>query len=289
MARPKKQTVEYFPHFCGHKKTMFILEQKYGNDGYAFWFKLLEMLGSYEGHVIDLSNAADWEFLQSKTRLSEDTCHEILDLLAKLDAIDPELWEQKIVWSDNFVNGLTPVYSNRKAEIPLRPSFYGQKPTTDELLLEENHKGSKGSKGSKVEEVTEGNSAATTLSDAIKIFSNNCHPITSIESEKLAAYIEDGFDATVLIYAINKAVLSGARNMAYIDGILKRLRTAGILTMQAVEAAERDYQDKKAGKKTETVRGGNEYIPEKPPDAEQMAKNQEFMRGLLGSIGKGMN
>ena len=133
--------------------------------------------------------------------------------------------------------------------------------------------------------------ATITLSDAIKTFNQNIHPITPLEAEKLEAYIEDGFDATVITYAINKAVLAGARNMAYIDGILKRLRTAGILTMDAVESAERDYQDKKAGKQAhvETVRGGNTYEAEKPPDAEQMAKNQEFMRGLLGSIGKGMS
>lgn len=67
MARPKKQTVDYFPHSCVHKKTMFILEQKYGNDGYAFWFKLLEMLGSTEGHFLSLKNGMEWEFLIAKT------------------------------------------------------------------------------------------------------------------------------------------------------------------------------------------------------------------------------
>lgn len=45
MARPKKQTVDYFPHFVKGGRTIFILENKFGNDGYAFWFKLLEILG----------------------------------------------------------------------------------------------------------------------------------------------------------------------------------------------------------------------------------------------------
>ena len=67
MARPKKRTVDYFPHQCNHGKTMFILEQKYGNDGYAFWFKLLELLGTTEGHFLHLENSADWEFLHPKT------------------------------------------------------------------------------------------------------------------------------------------------------------------------------------------------------------------------------
>ena len=92
MARPKKETVDYFPHICAHKTTIFVLEQKYGNDGYAFWFKVLELLASSEGHYYDCRKPHLWEFLQAKTRLSEDKCNELLDLLAKLDAIDQELW-----------------------------------------------------------------------------------------------------------------------------------------------------------------------------------------------------
>lgn len=138
MARPKKQTVDYFPHYCSHGKTMFILEQKYGNDGYAFWFKLLEILGSTEGHYIRLENVPDWEFLQAKTHLDGDKCKEILDLLSQLGAIDEELWEQKIVWSDNFLKHIADVYKNRRVETPIKPSFYRQKPQLDLVSTEIN-------------------------------------------------------------------------------------------------------------------------------------------------------
>ena len=46
MARPAKLTVDYFPHIINQGKTIFIIENNYGNDGYAFWFKLLELLGA---------------------------------------------------------------------------------------------------------------------------------------------------------------------------------------------------------------------------------------------------
>ncbi len=138
MARPKKQTIDYFPHSCTHGKTMFIIEQKYGNDGYAFWFKLLELLGDTAGHYIDLNDEATQEFLQAKTRISWDLCHEILDLLAKLEAIDAELWEHKIVWSQNYVDGISDVYKNRRTEIPSRPSFYIEKPHDAGISTDEN-------------------------------------------------------------------------------------------------------------------------------------------------------
>ena len=133
MARPRKQTVDYFPHSCTHGKTMFVLEQRYGNDGYAFWFKLLEMLGGEEGHYLQLGTAPEWEFLLAKTRIDSDKCREILDLLATLGAIDAELWTEQVVWSDNFVDGVSDAYRNRKVEIPSKPSFLRKKSTSEEI------------------------------------------------------------------------------------------------------------------------------------------------------------
>lgn len=124
MARPKKKGVDYFPHDCTTGKTIFILEQKFGNDGYAFWFKLLEFLGTKEGHYLDCNDIEDMEFLQAKTRLSEVIVLEILDLLAKVQAIDRELWAKKIVWSQRFVDGVADVYVNRRIEKPPKPNNY---------------------------------------------------------------------------------------------------------------------------------------------------------------------
>ncbi len=131
MARSKKENVDYFPHTCKHGSTMFILEQRYSNNGYAFWFKLLELLGDTKGHFIDCNDPAKWEFLQAITHLSENICIEILDLLAKLNAIDNELWKEKIIWSDNFIKGIVDVYINRRVEIPAKPYFYSAKPRSD--------------------------------------------------------------------------------------------------------------------------------------------------------------
>lgn len=160
MARPKKETVDYFPHQCNHGKTMYIIEQKYGNDGYAFWFKLLELLGDSAGHYLDLNDDATFEFLQAKTRLSDSFCAEILDLLAKLGAIDPELWSVRVVWSQNFVDGISVVYTNRRAEIPSRPSFYMEKLTPAGVSTDENPQ-------SRVEETIVDKSRDSTTATAI--------------------------------------------------------------------------------------------------------------------------
>ena len=114
--RKNKYTVDYFPHYCRgqESKTMFILENKFGLIGYAVWYKTLELLGKTENHHIDLRDDTDLLFLVSKLKISEDKFIEIYDLLAKLDAIDLDLWNNKIIFSDNFVSNIEDAYVRRK-------------------------------------------------------------------------------------------------------------------------------------------------------------------------------
>ena len=123
MARsPAMQQVDFFPHMTRHGQTLFIVEKRFGNDGYAFWFKILEMLGSKNGHALDAKEADTWEFIQARTLCSETQCTEILTLLAKLEAIDRQLWEEdRVIWSQNLVDNLRQIYAKRKTGIPCKP------------------------------------------------------------------------------------------------------------------------------------------------------------------------
>lgn len=157
MARPAKKGVDYFSHDCVSGKTIYILEEKHGNDGYAFWFKLLEFLGTKQDHVLDCSNVPDMEYLQAKSRITREKMEEILCLLANLDAIDKELWSQKIVWSQGLIERISPVYVNRKLKTPSKPSFYARNPDQTAVSTEKSTqskvKESKGEK-SKVKSTT---------------------------------------------------------------------------------------------------------------------------------------
>ena len=136
MARPKKQTVDYFPHYCNGSRSLFILQSQHGNDGYAFWFKLLQILGKTEGHVFDYNNPDNWLFLITETHVPEDKAAAILETLATVGSIDKELWHQKIIWSQNFVDNVADVYMRRKVEKPLRPGSSRPAPaaTTTEAI-----------------------------------------------------------------------------------------------------------------------------------------------------------
>lgn len=114
--RKDKNTVDYFPHYCKSGKTLFILENKFGNDGYAVWFKILELLGSNDNHYINCNDLSNWEFLQAQMRVSENKLTEILNCLSNLNAIHTELWDNKIIWSSNFVKNINDAYLRRKTE-----------------------------------------------------------------------------------------------------------------------------------------------------------------------------
>jgi hypothetical protein len=115
MAREQRRDVDYFPHECNHGRKMHIIESKYGNNGYAAWFKLLEELGKANNHYIDISDDMTLMFLTSVFKLDEDTTKSILTDLSKLGAIDKFLYEEySVVWSQKFVNSIEDAYRKRK-------------------------------------------------------------------------------------------------------------------------------------------------------------------------------
>jgi len=126
MSKRTKATVDYFPHIIKKGKTIFILESKFGNDGYAFWFKLLELLGDNEGHYIDCNDPSTWEYLLAYIRVNEETVDKIIEVLIELGNIDKELWEHKIIFCQNFIDNIGDVYKRRIIEKPTKEAICQQ-------------------------------------------------------------------------------------------------------------------------------------------------------------------
>ena len=118
MARPKKHTVEYFPHDSNHGKTIFILESRWGNDGYAAWFKILERLGASDNHFIDCRDKGTWCYLAAYCHVSENVLLDILDTLSSLETIDTLFWNKKVIFCQHFVDNLSEVYRKRQLDPP---------------------------------------------------------------------------------------------------------------------------------------------------------------------------
>ncbi len=120
MSRPIKENVDYIPMFCNPCRTLQILEQKYGNDGYSFFYKLLQILGNEQGHYYDCRNIIDLEFLAGKMGFSSRKLQKMLENLSEWGKIDKFLWENSIIWYESFVETLKPVYDARTTKLPTK-------------------------------------------------------------------------------------------------------------------------------------------------------------------------
>jgi hypothetical protein len=114
MARPERNNVDYFPFYCKEGKGSFVIETKYGNDGYSTWIKILRQLAVTNYHFLDLSNTSDFMFLSSKCKISEDILLKIIDDLAELGEIEKDLWQEKrIIFSVKFIESIQDAYKKR--------------------------------------------------------------------------------------------------------------------------------------------------------------------------------
>ncbi len=123
MARIERDTVTYFPHEAkaATGDTLTILQGRYGNDGYAVWFKILEKLAATDKHYLDLRGPMRWQLFVTYLGVNEITMVEIMKLLVEIEAIDVDLWESRVVWCQNLVTNLASVYKNRKRDLPSKP------------------------------------------------------------------------------------------------------------------------------------------------------------------------
>lgn len=117
MAREQRRDVDYFPHQCFHGRKMHIIQTRYGNNGYAVWFKLLEQLGGANNHYLDISDEMNFMFLVSVLMVDEEVAKNILNDLAKLGAIDQFLYEKhQIIYSEKLVESIKDAYRKRKSD-----------------------------------------------------------------------------------------------------------------------------------------------------------------------------
>lgn len=126
MARAKKIGVDYYSHDVGaqKKQTVKALRSRFGNDGYAFWFILLELLGERDGLYMDCSDEPTWIYLCTEVMVNENKVTEMLNFLGRLGAIDKDLWAvDKIIWCQNFTDRLADVFKKRGVPKPEKPSL----------------------------------------------------------------------------------------------------------------------------------------------------------------------
>lgn len=114
MARPERNSVDYFPFMCEEGNKMFYIEQTYGNDGFAVFVKLLRELARTEYHYLNLSKPSTLMYLSAKCRVTKEVLEAIINDLVDLGKFNPELWnENRIIWCQDFIDSVQDAYKKR--------------------------------------------------------------------------------------------------------------------------------------------------------------------------------
>lgn len=103
MARPQKQGLDYFPHdtdAAGDDKIE-IMRALYGNDGYAFYFILLERIYQTDHTELDVSDPEIIQILAKKVAVTEQQFADMLQTALKWHLFDPDAYATRHVLTSN--------------------------------------------------------------------------------------------------------------------------------------------------------------------------------------------
>jgi len=238
MARPRKEGMDYFPHDtdASNDEKIEALRAMYGNDGYAFYFILLERIYRTPGAELDLSRQPIKAALINKMMLTPERFEEMLQTAFDIKCFDEEVYREKLILTSNGikrraeeVNGLRERWRNKKKKGTASPVFQGENPEET---------------GERKENKSKVNiNSSSSIADAIDFFGENIHLMpTPFEIDEIKQWANQ-MSPEVILEAMKEAVLNGKKTMSYINGILRNWHTAGITTMEALEAHRRDREN----------------------------------------------
>ena len=105
MARPLKEGLDYFPHDtdASNDEKIEALRALYGNDGYAFYFILLERIYRTPNSELDVSDTETLQILAGKVGAPLDAFNKMLETALKKGCFDARKWRENAVLTSNGI------------------------------------------------------------------------------------------------------------------------------------------------------------------------------------------
>jgi hypothetical protein len=134
MARPRKKGMDYFPHDtdASSDEKIEALRAVYGNDGYAFYFILLERIYRTDNAELDVSKPIMYASIASKVGVSKELFSEMLEVAFDLELFSRQDYEERKVITSKGIK-------RRFSEVnKLRERWRKNKEKKTEVFHEEN-------------------------------------------------------------------------------------------------------------------------------------------------------
>lgn len=122
MARPQKEGLDYFSHDTDavNDEKIEALRALYGNDGYAFFFILLERIYRSPNAELDVSDAETLQILARKVSVTEEKFQEMLKTAIKRGCFNKEAFEKRGVLTSNGIRKRASVVIEKREVMRVR-------------------------------------------------------------------------------------------------------------------------------------------------------------------------
>jgi hypothetical protein len=105
--------VEYILHEVNQPLIVKLIYKRFGHVGCSIFYRLIEHLGSARYHYIIINSQDDLDLLLLELGIEEQFFMEIMRFLVKRKYLDEELFKKGVIFSDEFVRSVNPVYTHR--------------------------------------------------------------------------------------------------------------------------------------------------------------------------------
>ena len=119
MSRPESKNVFYFPHYTKSTSELDLIEHKHNSEGYKAYYRLQELVADADYHRLSLATQDEKDMFELGMNCRQEVVDDVIRILLDRGRIDRELWEnESVIWMQDFVETLKPVYLNRKKPLP---------------------------------------------------------------------------------------------------------------------------------------------------------------------------
>lgn len=252
--RPLKQGLDYFPFdvdFFYSDKKIKVLKAKYGCDGITLYIYLLCQIYK-NGYFIKLDE--DYEYIISdELKMSAEKIGQIINFLCERSLFEDKLFtSDKVLTSrgiqTRFQAAVKERGSKRTVAVDSKIWLLSSQETEayisvtqEESLSEKNDSYSEKNKGYSLEEVhkekkskKEESKLKKDMSDLVAYYEANICSLSPVISEKIELWLKD-VDSSLILFAMEQAVVKNKRNWSYINGIINNCYKEGKKTKSDVQ------------------------------------------------------
>ena len=268
MARPIKNGLDYFSHdtdACNDEKIE-ALRAMFGNDGYAFYFILLERIYKTSDGFLDITNRAIKAAIVKKVGVDNQKFDEMLEVATDIDLFCKEtLINQNKITSQGVqkrfrqVDEMRLKWRSKKLDknTEVVQGVFSRENPIENSLENMGKRGESKEKESKVKESkavvvvkNEKSDCNDSEDNPEKFYSNNFGLITQHIAENIKHFIDDGVDPSLITQKMKEAVELNIRKWAWVQKALLNLQKQKVKTIEQYDAVKKEFERNKLKSKT---------------------------------------